>query len=300
MAIPFSLTFVNPRASLKKYIITIWVVESDLPTLSDFQRADHMYLQFFLSGNGGMQFACGRRDEAFPVTFMSAASAAAQYELNGPIAMIGCSLTALGWAALSCGDASERADRLTDASLVFGPEILELTARMKQLMAAGVEAQQLADVLENYLEARIKAIPKRNADIIAATYEWFDSDLDLHVDDLYRRLTVSQRQANRLVKRFFGVSPQILARRVRASRAAALLISPCYSREELRAVTGLFYDQAHMIREIRHFTGKTPGGLGHLEAGLFKASLDRSALKDMGVDIENLAERRFNGTKGDE
>lgn len=300
MAIPFSLAFFNPRHSLKKYILTVWVVQSDLPMLCDYQRADHIYLQFFVTGNGAMQFACGRRDDAFPVTFMSAATAAAQYEVSGPAVVVGCSLTALGWVALARSDASVCADRLTDASLLLGAEIIALSIEMQRLLNADADKQQFADILEDYLEAKMQDVPKRNADIIAATYQWFDSDLSLHVDDLYQKLPVSQRQANRLIKRFFGVSPQILARRVRASRAAALLVSPTYNREDLRAVTGLFYDQAHMIREIRHFTGKTPGGLGHLEPGLFKASLDRSALLDMGVDIEELADRSFNPSKDDE
>jgi AraC-like DNA-binding protein len=51
--------------------------------------------------------------------------------------------------------------------------------------------------------------------------------------------------------------PKMLARKYRALRAARALHS---SGEDERAViVSAFYDQSHMIREIKHFAGQTPG-----------------------------------------
>ena len=57
---------------------------------------------------------------------------------------------------------------------------------------------------------------------------------------------------------FFGQSPVRLVRRYRAVRAATLLSLPELSEEMEADIREAFYDQAHLIKEIRFFTGRTP------------------------------------------
>ena len=73
---------------------------------------------------------------------------------------------------------------------------------------------------------------------------------------LIERTGLSIRQIERLTKRYYGLPPITLARKYRALRAAAVL-----ARGEDLADSGFgnsFYDQSHMIREIKRFAGLTP------------------------------------------
>lgn len=300
MTNPISFTFANPDPSLKKHVMGLWLITCDLPLLSDYQRSDGIYLQFFLSGGGQMHFADGRTEQTFPVSLMSAASAAAKYEISGPFRLFGCRLTAHGWAALSSADASFYADRLSDAVTIFGEDILDVHKRLGDMAERGANIDAMCAVLQGYLSSKMRPVHRRHLEIIETTQAWSESEFSPRLDKLYAALPLGRRQAIRMVKRFFGVPPKILVRRLRASRTAALLMSANGSRDDLRALTGVYYDQAHMIHEIRHFTGHTPGGLEHLETGLFRSSLDKDIFMQMGIDLDDLAARSVNGKIVDE
>jgi methylphosphotriester-DNA--protein-cysteine methyltransferase len=76
-----------------------------------------------------------------------------------------------------------------------------------------------------------------------------------------------------LVKRYIGLNPAALARKYRAIRAAALLGEPDLSDEAEAEIATAFYDQPHMIREIRRYCGYTPTRLGGPRDPLFQQLL---------------------------
>ncbi|KAJ8137471.1 hypothetical protein OY671_009316, partial [Metschnikowia pulcherrima] len=67
---------------------------------------------------------------------------------------------------------------------------------------------------------------------------------------------LSRRQIERKCNISYGAPPKVLARKYRASRAAVAMRGG----EEgvADAIDRGFYDQSHMIREVKHFTGLTP------------------------------------------
>ena len=76
---------------------------------------------------------------------------------------------------------------------------------------------------------------------------------------------LSRRQVERRCNALYGAPPKLLARKVRALRAAVAMAAG-----DTSDVEG-FYDQSHLIREVKHFTGLTPkrmrdepGALAHL------------------------------------
>jgi methylphosphotriester-DNA--protein-cysteine methyltransferase len=71
---------------------------------------------------------------------------------------------------------------------------------------------------------------------------------------------MSIRSVERMTKHYYGLSPRMLARKYRAVRAASALARG----EGLDAAQlgDAFYDQSHLIREIKRFAGATPGQLG--------------------------------------
>lgn len=60
----------------------------------------------------------------------------------------------------------------------------------------------------------------------------------------------------RRCRALYGAPPKLLARKYRALRAAVALLAGQVSLDE--AVGMGFYDQPHMSREIKQFTGYTP------------------------------------------
>jgi AraC-like DNA-binding protein len=68
---------------------------------------------------------------------------------------------------------------------------------------------------------------------------------------------LSRRQVERNFKTLYGKSPKSLARRARARHAVNAIAANPEAADDI--VEYGYYDQSHMIREIKHFTGKTPG-----------------------------------------
>ena len=60
---------------------------------------------------------------------------------------------------------------------------------------------------------------------------------------------------------------------MRAVRAANLLAQPHLTDEGEAEIAAAFYDQPHMIREIRRYCGYTPARLGGPEEPLFQTML---------------------------
>ena len=83
----------------------------------------------------------------------------------------------------------------------------------------------------------------------------------LRVEDLAAASGLSRQRVHELVRREVGLAPKTLARIHRFHRALALLRgrdAPPWA--ELAAECG-YYDQSHLIRDVRAFAGCAPGEL---------------------------------------
>ncbi|MET0362710.1 MAG: helix-turn-helix domain-containing protein, partial [Sphingobium sp.] len=86
---------------------------------------------------------------------------------------------------------------------------------------------------------------------------WLCGGVSPEVAALAEMTGLSQRQLERRCKSLYGAPPKLLARKYRALRAAVALVADGATFADV-AGRG-FYDQSHMIREIKQFTGFTPG-----------------------------------------
>jgi AraC-like DNA-binding protein len=93
-------------------------------------------------------------------------------------------------------------------------------------------------------------------------------DVDLLTDST----GLSLRQLERMTKRYYGMPPKKLARKYRALRAAQAL---AHGDSLDDAGLGLaFYDQSHLIREVKQFTGLTPSQLRAGKSQLTRATME--------------------------
>jgi AraC-like DNA-binding protein len=115
---------------------------------------------------------------------------------------------------------------------------------------------------------------------IAKITRWMRSSLNPPLSQLSHELGLSNRQTGRVVTAIFGVNPKILAMRWRAHQAAAQLIAD--RSLSIAPACDAFYDQSHLIRDLRRFIGTTPRQLARGETFAFQMF---TAAQAAGADL---------------
>ncbi|MEY4238216.1 MAG: hypothetical protein RL339_817 [Pseudomonadota bacterium] len=249
------LEFLAPSERLQPFVTTFYSLRCDESEIQDCLPAAVGYLTVNLSGSGVLHFADGRSEPSYETMFLTPTTAAVRIAVQGPWHMIGAALSPLGWAALTGLHAGDVADRVLPASQVLGAAADDLAQRMRG--ADGGDAAQAA-VLADLIGGRLKPVNARHVQAIGAVANWLSSGFDPPVSALPQQAHYSIRQLERLCERYFGVPPKQLARKYRALRVAAMLQAPDTSLEQVAALKELYFDQSHLIRDMRHYLGRTP------------------------------------------
>lgn len=271
----FQLEYIAPPAAQSDYITTLYHFRCDEELIRDIQPAAIGHLAIFPHGKGEMQFRDGRVDPSHEVNLITPFSVAAPFVVDGPFHAIGAVLSPLGWAALTGLDAGEHGNRLYRAADWIGEDVEKMGSKLCEGYRSGtITGKECAAWLCDYIADHLKPVSARHMELIKRTTRWLSSDLNPSVEDLYGAINYSQRQVQRLVERYFGLPPQALARKYRALRAAGLMSLPVLSPEFEAALGEAFYDQSHMIREIRLFAGRTPSRLTLEESPYLAEMLD--------------------------
>jgi AraC-like DNA-binding protein len=280
----FSIDFIEPPASLSQHITAFFKFQSDADVLRDAQPANTGHLMVFLAGHGEARFYDGRVQKNQPVSLIGPTNAAMPYVVRGPFICFGCGFTPVGWRALTGIKATDSCDRFIDSDAVmrgsntsYFKELLHIQANQ----SGAAQHQMMADATERFFLPLLKPVPEKHRQIIAATTRWLDNSISPDIEQLYVGLPVAKRQAQRVIGDYFGCAPKQLMRKYRAVRAAMLLNDPACSDDNLYAVQDLFYDQSHMIREIRHFAGRTPARLSGQAESLLSMWLDKDNIREL-------------------
>jgi AraC-like DNA-binding protein len=85
----------------------------------------------------------------------------------------------------------------------------------------------------------------------------FEKHGDVRVSDLTIKLTITERQLERLFKKYIGLSPKFYARIIRFSYIFQLMQEGDQSWVNVAFQSG-YYDQAHFIRDFKEFSGEDP------------------------------------------
>lgn len=268
------LAFQPPSAALSAYISTFYLYRSDDPVVRGIERADVGQIRFMLKGSGTLSFAGGYVEPSCGVMINGPGTAAAAYRVDGPFHCFGAALRPIGWCALIGVPADERADHVTDGEALFGPEASTLLARLRETATL----EEMVAMAEPFLLARAQPIPAEHVRMAKAVQAWLRAD-DPDITSLFDSLPWSARHTTRLVNQYFGAGPKRLIRKWRALRAAARLLEG----DDPRDVAERFYDQPHMIREIREFTGHTPGTLAVRADPVMIATLRHDAFSEQAA-----------------
>lgn len=164
--------------------------------------------------------------------------------------------------------ASEFADQAIDARQIFGDSIM--VTRDKLIEAANFKKQRkIGKQFAKHVYRDTKTAP---FEFTALVDNWLVADIDPDVDVLVASSGLSPRQLERVTKLYYGMPPKKLARKYRALRAAQALAHG--DSLDDTGVALAFYDQSHLIREVKAFTGLTPSQLKSGESELTQATMD--------------------------
>ena len=253
--IPVSLDLFPPPADLQNHISTFFDFRSSLPVFDDVERADLGQIRFMLSGHGSGRFVDGHAQQTSRAFLLGPTTGPLAVTLYGPVLTFGVSILPQGWAAITDTDASLFVNRIIDAGEIFGPQVFSLADALEAAPDLETRAGIAGIFLQNVIAGR-RTETKKMTSIINA---WLETAFSPDIDALVAMAGLSRRQVERNCKRAYGVTPKLLARKYRAIRAAMSLARGDATLDD--CVAAGFYDQSHLIREIKQFTGTTPGAI---------------------------------------
>lgn len=250
------LDYVVPAEDLRPYITLFYYFYADMPLFDDVERADHAQLRFRLSRREGTYtFPDGSVQPAGEMHIVGPTSGAMRTRAEGPVEVIGMGLQPAGWAALLGIDASAMLNRALDGETFFGPAVRHVCDRMR---AAEGTAEKVA-IAAAFVRGSIGAADSGVVQFARQIDAWLAGSPSPDVCELIEATSLSRRQVERRCNALYGAPPKLLARKYRALRAAVALASGGATLDEL--IADGFYDQSHLIRELKQFTGLTPGQL---------------------------------------
>ena len=245
------LAYRSPAPDLVPYVTVLYSWHSVAPHFEDIERTDHAQFRFLLSpASAGYRFGEEDPVAAPPIHVVGAMPGGLGVWAKGPAAVFGIGLTPAGWQKLVGGDASAPRHRLIDASSAT-------TAAALGSLSVAADFDAMVVIAESLLRALI--VPgETGAGLRFAAHvdAWLAASPSPELADLIARTGVSRRQVERRCKALYGVTPKLLARQHRALRVAVAIAERCDSADRL--IADGFYDQSHLIRELKRFTGWTP------------------------------------------
>lgn len=256
---PHSFQFVPAPSDLEPYLNSLYVWRSDIAELDDYLPAYSGQMTAFVRGSGRMIFEDGETGETSDAFFLAPLCEAREFKVKGPALMFGVSLNFRGWTALSGLPVNEHHDRFLPPDMVLGESLAaEFQGLAPRWRDGELTNEGLLAAMTDIVRRGLSQLTPAHAQVIDRTLEWLSGSFRPDLEELYDSLPYSRRQIQRLIAQFFGQSPVRLVRRYRAVRAATLLSLPDLPAEIEADIREAFYDQAHLIKEIRVFTGRTP------------------------------------------
>lgn len=242
-----------PGPDVADYATLFYFFRAEQAVFEDIERADHAQVRFRLDdGFSEYHFPDGTVQHGPSIHVLGPSSAAYKVRAGGPIRLFGWGVTAGGWGAMMGGDASNALNRMLDGVAVLGPRMIEARARLQaardfdEMTAIGTAL--IHELIGDTCDEVVKFARQVDA--------WLEDSRSPEIDDLIAATGLSRRQVERKCNAIYGAPPKLLARKFRALRAAVAMRGRDLSFDD--AIGHGFYDQSHLIREVKQFTGLTP------------------------------------------
>lgn len=272
----------KPSIDLAPYIRRFYVFEAPLPegaVIEDFLLAETAFVRCLIRGDWAAETSPGQWNTAGNVVFFGANSRPLRVRVKGGFAVTGFAIRPRGWHALFQEPHVSLADKMLPLQQMWG--------ELADIMFAGVanadddDAQLFA--MESALRERIALTHAPEIDMQMARFEAIArTDSTIRVEDAALDVGLSMRQLERRCLATFGLTPKAVLRRSRFLDSATAFRGFSAPNEcELDALR--YFDQSHMNREFRRYTGMTPRNFAKAVTPLQTAGLklrEESRLED--------------------
>lgn len=248
----FDLKYAAPSKGLTEFVSAFYLFDSDETDIDELERADIGQFRHVYTGTGHVRYHDESTQPIFPTSIYGPRTRASRIIGNGPIRMFGFGMQPAGWLLLTRANAFEHADTIVSATELAGERIVSLCNAIAQTGTL----ESMAAVTETWLRAEIESAEKIPLWFIRAVDAWLGSTLIPEFGDLVSVTGLSRGQTEKMIKQIYGATPKLLTRKYRALRTANVMAQGEEAWQDF--VGEAFYDQSHLIRELREFTGMTP------------------------------------------
>ena len=278
-----------PTAEAAGLVNSFYIIETGNEPIEEAVPAYAAQLLVVVRGTVRFTFADGTTGQSATVFINAPQMRSARALLEGPVLQVGASLTHTAWQRLANLPADEVHDQLIPAARVLPPDQLAaLEAAAEACRTGAIEPEALCDHLTRAIAAGPHRLRNDHVAVVEAMLGWLASGFDPPLAELHARVSVSPRQLQRISRRFFGVAPAQVLKRFRALRAGMLLSQPGISVELHDQLMATYFDQAHLIRDIRRYTGRTP--TQYRQQSLTRQMFVPAAHGDAGAPLKSAAE----------
>ncbi|KPF78477.1 hypothetical protein IP88_03485 [alpha proteobacterium AAP81b] len=269
-----SIRYFAPAAPLRALLSSYYWFEAPGPVFSDLMRAELPQIRIIVEGRALNHFATGIVRASGAAHLQGPTSGPVRFTASGRLLVFGIGVLPLGWATLVAAPADQLADDMVDLRGLAGAEV---DALVDGLATARCDAARVAAADRFFLGwlARSATAPCWFTGLADA---WLTGAAAPSVDALVAASGMSARSVERLAQRVYGASPRLLARKYRALGAAVRLGNGEAEGWAELIDDGLFYDQAHLIREFRQFIGMTPAQFLSGAAAVTRLTIARKRL----------------------
>lgn len=246
-------SIIHPSSILSPYIKNYWILEmEDIAHISEriiptgyinlvFHRGNRMYS----SSDRDLQprsFICGQSMGFSDLSTTDTVNMiVVVFQAHGASAFFDIPLNEFYEQTISVNDIEDKA--LKD----LGKRIVETA-----------DNQVCINLIEQFLLKRLDSIKDYNYKRISAAIESINTQNQIKMEDIAEKVCLSYKQFNRVFAQHVGTGPKEFSRIVRFHRALYTLQNNTnINLTELTYRCG-FYDQSHLIREFKSFSGYTP------------------------------------------
>ncbi|WP_425408794.1 helix-turn-helix domain-containing protein [Hyphococcus sp.] len=269
------LHYFLPRPDLRPYVRAYYYFSSEHASAQPL-CAELGNIRVMLDGGGFLVTPDGARHHISKAFLIGPTMGAYCMQARAGTRVFGVGIRPQGWNALAGFDANEAADQVIDLTDFAGAR----AASHIDAIRNASDFHTMADAADRFFSSLI-SMRKKNANAYPAALEkWLMDPNDPSLDDLLASMSISQRQTDRLAKRYFGASPKFLQRKYRALRSADRIRAGAVG--WMQAAGCNFYDQSHFIREFKTFVGVTPNQFISNQAELITEIQRRRVQKNPG------------------
>lgn len=245
---------IRPGAAVRPFIKCFWVLESNSPTALPQTIVPDGRAELLINlGEPFQQETKGQWYSQPDIFFVGQITGPFSVRPNGPVRTIGVRFRPQGASRLLRLPMFE----LTDAAVPLGDISQRLQSQVNRLREADSLFEQLR-ALERIVMA---AADKSNEDrlVSAAVGQLEQANGLIGVREMANCLGLSSRQFERRFRNVVGIPPKLFSRMQRFQRVFQSMEGNANWVDV--AVSCGYYDQAHLIRDFRQFSGTTPTAL---------------------------------------